>query len=226
VAKSWNRPEIWIAVIVLPIGLLIVFVLGLWAFVGATTKPIHPNAQEAPSVASAAPAPAWTAAVEESRRTVRAFLTEQNPPGLSVAVGIGGEIVWAEGFGWRDIENRVKVTPDTRFRIGTASAMLTSAAVGLLMEQKRLNLDEEIQTYVPEFPKKQWPVRLRQLMGHVAGIVPDEGDEEPQAGALLENARRAAALCERVADVRARDGVSLFELRLGSRERGGRSRDP
>jgi hypothetical protein len=67
--------------------------------------------------------------------------TEQNLPGLSVAMGVAGDIVWAEGFGWADLENRVPVTPDTRLRIGTASKALTSAAVGLLLEKDRLNLD-------------------------------------------------------------------------------------
>jgi CubicO group peptidase (beta-lactamase class C family) len=57
--------------------------------------------------------------------------------------------------------------------------VLTSAAVGLLLEKSRLNLDEEIQTYVPEFPKKEWPVTLRQVMGHVAGVRTDGGDEGP-----------------------------------------------
>ena len=56
---------------------------------------------------------------------------------------------------------------------------LTSAAVGLLLEKERLHLDAEIQTYVPSFPEKQWPVTLRQLMGHLAGVRPDGGDEEP-----------------------------------------------
>ena len=106
-------------------------------------------------------------------------LTEQNLPGLSVAVGAGGDIVWAEGFGWADLENRVPVAPDTRFRIGTASTALTSAAVGLLLEKGRLKLDDEIQTYVPAFPEKQWPVTLRQLMGHLAGVRNDGGDEGP-----------------------------------------------
>ena len=71
---------------------------------------------------------------------------EQNLPGLSVAVGAGGDIVWAEGFGWADLEKQAKVAPDTRFRIGTASVALTSAAVGLLLEKGRLKLDDEIQT--------------------------------------------------------------------------------
>ena len=104
---------------------------------------------------------------------------EQNLPGLSVAIGVGGQVVWAEGFGWADLENRMPVSPETRFRIGTASTVLTSAAVGLLVEKGRLKLEDEIQTYVPEFPKKQWPVTVRQLMGHVAGVRNDGGDEGP-----------------------------------------------
>ena len=126
-----------------------------------------------------APLPKWGDAVEQGRQIARAGLAEHSLPGLSVAVGVGGEIVWAEGFGWADLENRVPVTPDTRFRIGTASTALTSAAAGLLLENGRLKLDDKIQTYVPEFPQQQWPVTLRQLMGHVAGVANDGGDEGP-----------------------------------------------
>jgi CubicO group peptidase (beta-lactamase class C family) len=121
----------------------------------------------------------WIDAVEQARQIVRASLTEQNLPGLSVAVGAGGEIVWAEGFGWADLEKRAPVEPAMRFRIGTASTALTSAAVGLLLEKGRLKLDEKIQTYVPEFPEKQWPVTLRQVMGHLGGVRTDSGDEGP-----------------------------------------------
>jgi CubicO group peptidase (beta-lactamase class C family) len=52
-------------------------------------------------------------------------------------------------------------------------------AVGLLLEKDRLDLDDEIQVYVPEFPKKQWPVTLRQLMAQVAGVRTDPGGEAP-----------------------------------------------
>jgi CubicO group peptidase (beta-lactamase class C family) len=71
------------------------------------------------------------------------------------------------------------VTPGIRFRTGGISMALTSAAVGLLLEKERLHLDSEIQTYVRAFPEKQWPLTLRQLMAHTAGIRGDAGDEEP-----------------------------------------------
>jgi CubicO group peptidase (beta-lactamase class C family) len=57
--------------------------------------------------------------------------------------------------------------------------VLTSAAGGLLLDRGRLMLDVVIQTYVPAFPEKKWPVTLRQLMGHLAGVKTDGGDEGP-----------------------------------------------
>jgi serine beta-lactamase-like protein LACTB len=176
---SKNRLQTWPALIVLAVGLLLVAILGLWGYMGATATPLHPDPQDVPSVADSDPSPKWADAVKRGRQIVRSSLAEQNLPGLSVAVGAGGEIVWAEGFGWVDLENKVPVSPDTRFRIGTASKALTSAAVGLLLEKERLKLDDEIQKYVPAFPKKQWPVTLRQLMGHLAGVKTDSGDEGP-----------------------------------------------
>jgi CubicO group peptidase (beta-lactamase class C family) len=146
-------------------------------YVLATTRPLHPDPQKVPSVTSSAPLPKWTGAAEQGREIARVGLLDQNLPGLSVAVGIAGEVVWAEGFGFADLENQRRVTPDTRFRAGEASKALTSAAVGLLLEQGKLKLDDEIQTYVPAFPKKQWPVTVRHLMGHVAGLRDDGGDE-------------------------------------------------
>src|SRR4029078_3648612 len=98
---------------------------------------------------------------------------------MSVAVGVGGNIVWAEGFGWADLEKRVPVAPETQFRIGSASILLTPAAVGLLLEQNKLALDSKIQTYAPEIPAKDWPVTLSQLMAHTAGVGDDGGEQGP-----------------------------------------------
>jgi serine beta-lactamase-like protein LACTB len=174
-----TRKQIWLTILVGPPAVIFAFVMGLYAYMTARITPMHPDTQTVPSVSDSAPLPRWTDAVARGQQIVRAAVTQQNLPGLSVAVGAGGEIVWAEGFGWADLEKRVPVAPHMRFRIGTASTVLTSAAVGLLLEKDRLRLDENIQTYVPEFPEKQWPVTLRQVMAHVAGVRSDGGDEGP-----------------------------------------------
>lgn len=174
--------ETWLIVLVSAIGLVPTAILGLFVYTWATATPLHRDLAGVPTAAASAPAASWVGPAEEGRQLVRAALVEQNLPGVSVAVGVGGEIVWAEGFGWADLDKRVAVTPETKFRIGTASTALTSAAAGLLIEQGRLNLDDPVQTYVPEYPKKQWPVTLRQVMGHTAGIGNDSGDEGPLFG--------------------------------------------
>ena len=174
-----DRIANWLTTIVGVVSLPFVAALGLWEYMEATATPLHPDARAVPSAAHSTPLPKWAEAVAQARLLVRAGLAEQNLPGVSVAVGVGADLVWAEGFGWADLDKQAKVTPDTRFRIGTASTALTSAAVGLLLERGRLKLDDEIQTLVPEFPRKEWPVTLRHLMGHQAGVRTDGGDEGP-----------------------------------------------
>ena len=176
-----GRIQTVLAVMVIGVGLIVAAIMGLFAYVSITATPLHPDAQKVPSVIRSTPSPEWAAAIQEGRQIIRASLIEQNLPGLSATVGVNGEIVWAEGFGWADLEQQVPVTPETRFRIAEVSVPLTSAAVGLLLEKHKLSLDDEIQKYVPDFPKKQWPVTLRQLMGHLAGVRNDAGDEESLA---------------------------------------------
>jgi len=91
-------------------------------------------------------------------------------PGVQVAVAIDGTLVWSEGFGYADAARRRPVTRETQFRIGSVSKPLTAAAVALLYEEGKLDLDAPIQRYVPTFPDKGYPITTRQLAGHLAGI--------------------------------------------------------
>jgi serine beta-lactamase-like protein LACTB len=174
-----SSKRFWLLLIAAPPALIAVFVAGLYTYVTVTNTPIHPDPAAVPSSTQSPPPAEWARAVEQAQQIVRASLLEQNLPGLSVAVGIGQEIVWAEGLGWASIEDRSAVATNTKFRVLGVSQALTSAAVGLLLEKDRLKLDDEIRKHVPEFPQKQWPVTLRQLMGHVAGVPNDAGDEAP-----------------------------------------------
>ena len=116
-----------------------------------------------------------SAAIARARELVRERM--DSIPGLAVAVAVDGRIVWSEGFGFADLEQRVPVRPTTRFRIGSVSKPLTAAAVGLLVEQGRLDLDAPVQRYVPSFPAKPWPITTRLAAGHLAGIRHYRGDE-------------------------------------------------
>jgi CubicO group peptidase (beta-lactamase class C family) len=138
---------------------------------------VSASAQQTPAAAVSPGALAWQQAVADTRAFALALLDSAGLPGLSVAVAVKGDVVYSEGFGFADLENRVPVTPLTRFRIGSVSKSVTSAALGLLLEQGKLNLDAPIQQYVAAFPQKRWPVTVRQVGGHIAGIRHYNGQE-------------------------------------------------
>lgn len=120
--------------------------------------------------------PAVAKAVEQARKYVQEEL-EPKVPGLSIAVGVEGRMVWSEGFGFRDLATKAPVTPDTRFRIGSVSKSLTSAGLVLLTERGQLDLDAPVQKYVSDFPDKGAPITTRLLAGHLAGIRHYRGKE-------------------------------------------------
>ncbi|TGZ75485.1 hypothetical protein CRM22_000343 [Opisthorchis felineus] len=96
-------------------------------------------------------------------------------PGISVCISYAGECVYSEGFGFANVENLVPVREDTLFRIASISKSFTSVLVGRLMEQSKLDLDEDIRTYLPEFPEKHVDgnyakITARSLLSHTSGI--------------------------------------------------------
>src|SRR5262245_39512647 len=148
------------------------------ATLACLTIPPEPDLSAMSSRVLEPPSAAYRDAVEEGRSIARSLVDEERLPGLSLAVAVNGEIVWAEGFRWADVEKQVPMTPAMLFRIGGVSEALTAATVGLLSERGRLDLDAPVQRYVPSFPQKEWPISTRQLMTHTAGIRHHFGEEE------------------------------------------------
>lgn len=148
-----------------------------WMLLCLTLAPAQLIAQRT-AVYAEAPAPdRYAEAIDFARAIMTAIGGQSGTPGMSVAVGIDGEIVWSEGFGYADVENRTPVWEETKFRIGSVSKPITAAALGLLYEQGKLDLDAPVQRYVPSFPEKRWPITIRQVAGHLAGIRHYRGDE-------------------------------------------------
>src|SRR5690349_2830476 len=114
-AIRWNRLETWLTLFIAGIRAVLLFVAGLWIYVSATSKPLHPQAQDVKSVGGASPVAAFAGAVDRARTLARGTLAEQNWPGVSIAVGVDGKVVWEEAFGFADIDTRVTATPKTRF---------------------------------------------------------------------------------------------------------------
>ena len=169
-----TRWRVEAAVAVLFVAVLLIAGAGVLRRMSA--RPNHEDPAAVPSAPAAAHSDRYAGPVEDSRRLARALVVSDNLPGLSVAVAVGGEIVWAEGFGWTDDESRTPITPRTRFRLGALSKPLTAVAAALLHDRGRLDLDAPVQRYIPEYPAKPWPVTTRQLLGDVAGVHRIRGD--------------------------------------------------
>ncbi|MEA2337876.1 MAG: hypothetical protein QOE82_1883, partial [Thermoanaerobaculia bacterium] len=125
------------------------------------------------SVCLLIPAVAHAQRYDDQLHELEAFAQKQiaasQLPGLSVAV-MKDDFVWSKGFGFADLENRVPATADSSYRLASVTKPMTAVCVLKLADEGRIDLDAEVQKYVPSFPKKQWPVTIRQLLAHLGGI--------------------------------------------------------
>src|SRR5437588_5532254 len=82
------------------------------------------------------------------RELIRTRLVEQSLPSLAVAVAREGQIVWEEGFGWADRENRVPATEHTMYSLASISKPITATGLMLLVERGQIELDRPINDYL------------------------------------------------------------------------------
>jgi CubicO group peptidase (beta-lactamase class C family) len=111
---------------------------------------------------------------KEKRSAIEAavskFMASTHVPGVSIAVVESGQLEWASGFGFADLENNVPASEYTLYRLASISKSLTATAAMQLWERGRLDLDAPVQKYCPAFPQKSAAITTRQVMGHLGGI--------------------------------------------------------
>ena len=83
------------------------------------------------------------------RRLVRSEMAARSIPGLSIAVARRGRILWEEGFGWADRENRIPATEQTMFNVASVTKTFTSTALMILAKSRKLDLDRPVNDYLP-----------------------------------------------------------------------------
>ena len=102
-------------------------------------------------------------------------ITNRRVPSIVVAVAEDGKIVWEEAFGWADVENRVRATPNTIYRLGSISKTITATGLMLLVEEGKVDLDKPVIDYLPEevrprvFEGEIRDVTVRHLLSHRSG---------------------------------------------------------
>jgi CubicO group peptidase (beta-lactamase class C family) len=130
----------------------------------------------APASASPKPAAAYGPAIQRSRAMLDQVL--QLYPGTAVAVAVGDDIVWSTAFGFADVSRQTPVSRSTQFRIYEVAMPLTATVLAKLAEEGRVDLDAPVQRYLPELADGAFPVTLRALAGHLAGVRDFDAGEE------------------------------------------------
>ena len=99
-------------------------------------------------------------------------------PGLAITVLKEGKTIFQKGYGYSDIDGKLTVNPQqTIFRIASVSKPIAATALGCMVQDGIVHLDESFYTYVPDFPKKTYDFTIRQLASHTAGIRGYRGKE-------------------------------------------------
>lgn len=115
---------------------------------------------------------AWA---DELDDRIRDLMAKRHIPGLSLAIVKDGAIVRAQGYGVTAVEGGIPVTPDTLFQAGSVSKPVSAFGALLLVEQKKISLDDDINRSLRswQLPDNEFtagnPVTLRRLLSHSAG---------------------------------------------------------
>jgi len=97
-------------------------------------------------------------------------LAKPGSPGCALAVARGGRIIYEKGYGLANLEEKVNITPQTVFDIGSTSKQFTAASILLLERQGKLSVHDDIRKYLPELPDYGHKITLLHLLNHTSGL--------------------------------------------------------
>lgn len=101
-------------------------------------------------------------------------IKDWNVPGLAITIVHGDKVVFQKGFGYRDLENKLPVTPNTLFAIGSATKAFTAFVLGEMVDEGKMDWDKPLRNYIPDFklydPFASQLISPRDLATHRSGL--------------------------------------------------------
>ncbi len=97
-------------------------------------------------------------------------INENQLVGASVGVMRHNEVIFARGYGYADLDNKVEATEHTVYQVGSITKQFTALAVMILVEQDKVNLNDIMLDYLPNYPQRDHKVTIDQLLNHTSGI--------------------------------------------------------
>ena len=109
------------------------------------------------------------------REEIRGALVAWDQPSMAVAVAVGGQVVWEEGFGWADRERRIPATEHTMYSLASISKPITATGLMVLVERGFVDLDAPANDYLgpAKIDGRAWDAALatvRRVASHTAGL--------------------------------------------------------
>ena len=98
--------------------------------------------------------------------------------GAAALVSRKGQIIYKKAFGMANMELNIPMQPDNVFRIGSISKQFTAVAILQLMEQGKLNLQDDITKFIPDYPTHGHKITIEHLLTHTSGIQSYTGMKE------------------------------------------------
>ncbi len=108
---------------------------------------------------------------------VNSQMKNRQIPGVAVGVYSRGEVLLAKGYGMSNVELSVPVKPETVFESGSVGKQFVSAAIMMLVEEGKINLDDSIVKYFPNAPESWKPILIKNLLSHTSGLAEYESSE-------------------------------------------------
>lgn len=90
--------------------------------------------------------------------------------GMAAAIVKDGKLAWHGESGYADLEAKLPVTPRTEFRLGSVSKFVTVAMLARLVDQGKIDLNQPVHAYLPDYPPKEHAFTLQQLLVHTSGM--------------------------------------------------------
>ncbi|MGB0424441.1 MAG: serine hydrolase domain-containing protein, partial [Flavobacteriales bacterium] len=109
----------------------------------------------------------------EESEAIDAIFEEWNKtdaPGCGLGIIKDGKMIYGRGYGMANLEYDIPNSNNSVFRIGSTSKQFTAACIVLLAEKGKLNLDDKLNTFFPEFPEYAKKISVRHLLNHTSGV--------------------------------------------------------
>ena len=95
---------------------------------------------------------------------------KKDSPGAALGVVQNGKLIYSKGYGMADLENKVEISPDSKFLLPSTTKQFTAASIALLAIEGKLDLNDDIREYIPEIPDYGVKITIRHLTHHLSGL--------------------------------------------------------